>query len=63
MNYIESASTTIEVHREDGRSHLRLWKVVEKAGDLESALAEEAVPLVAVVPHAHQVPGLVEVLL
>ena len=52
------------MHREEDRiSHLRLWKVVEKAGDLESALAEEPVPLVAVVPHAHQVPGLVEVLL
>ena len=45
------------------RSHLRLWKVVEEADDLESALAEEPVPLVAVVAHAHQVPGLVEVLL
>ena len=56
-------STTIEIKREDGRSHLRLRKVVEKAGDLESALAEEAVPFVAVVPHAHKVPGLVEVLL
>ena len=44
-------------------AHLRLGQVVEEADDLEPALAEEAVALVAVLAHAHQVARLVQVLL